>query len=354
MNLKKGILVVTILIFINTVLGSCFNRKIEERNKKYNHNIGMVAIEGGVKDKSFNELTYKGLLKVKEEYGVNFDVVETENKNEYQTSLKKLAQQNDLIYGVGFGMKDAIEKVASNEKNKNFVIVDAESELQNVRSIIFKDEEGSFLMGVIAGKMSKTNKVGFIGGIEEIPTQKFKSGYIAGVDATNSIASEELKNKKNIRYIGNFNDYEKAYELAKHLYNDGCDIIYHVAGFAGIGVFKAAKETGNFVIGVDQDQALTIPEYKDIILSSMIKNVDKACYETAVEDLYGNFKGGLDNKLELGLKEDGLGVAESTKNSVPKNILDLVKKYRKAIIDGYIVIPKTPDEVKEFKRQNLN
>ena len=353
MNFKKASIVLTILISASILFTSCYNKKIKEKNKQKNYSIGMVAIEGGIKDKSFNELTYKGLLKVKEEYGVKINVIEVENDMEYQDSLKKLTKNNDLIYGLGFGIKDALEKVAVNAEKKNFILIDAESNLKNVKSITFKDEEASFLMGIIAGKMSKTNKVGFIGGIEDVATQRFKSGYIAGVNTVNPNASENLITKKNIRYIGNFKDIDKAYNLAKYLYADGCDIIYHVAGLSGVGVFKAAKEVGKFAIGVDQDQALVLPEYEDVILSSMIKNVDKASYESAVENLEGNFKGGIENKLELGLRENGVGVAESTKNKVPKDILDLVEKYKKSIIDGSIVVPKTPDEVKEFKRQIL-
>ena len=353
MSFKKVSMFLIILVFINTLLSSCFNKKLMIKNKNYNFSIGMLATEGGVKDKSFNELIYNGLLKVKEEYGVKINLIETENSNEYQYALKNLAQNNDLIYAVGSSVKDALEKVASTYINKNFVLVDAESEFKNVKSITFRDEEGSFLVGIIAGMMSKTNKVGFIGGVEEIASQKLKSGYIAGVNSVNLDASKDLITKKNIRYVGNFTDIDKAYNLAKSLYDNGCDIIFNAVGLAGIGVFRAAKETGKFAIGSDQDQALIVPEYKDVILSSVIENIDKTSYETAIENLEGVFKGGMDNKLELGLKEDRLHIAESTKDNVPKEILDLVEKYRKAIINGIILVPKTPYEVKEFKRQTL-
>ena len=353
MKYKKTIIVLIIVILISIFFISCDNKKTKEKTKNYKYKIGMVTEKSGLEDKTFNELTYKGLLKIKEEYGIKINVRQVKDEMKYQYNLKKLAQRNDLVYGVGFYMKDAVEKVANNKQDTNFVLVDSESDLQNIKSIVFKEEEGSFLMGIIAGKMTKVNKVGFIGGIESITTQRFKSGYIAGVNAVNINASEDLINKKNVRYVGSFNDTDKAYGLAKQLYDNGCDIIYHVSGRSGFGVFKAAKESGKFAIGVDQDQAEIIPEYKDVILSSMIKNIDKASYNVALESLQGNFKGGIDNKLELGLKENGVGVAESTKNNVPKEILDLVEQYQKAIINGVVLIPKTPDEVKEFKRQTL-
>ncbi|GIM29479.1 BMP family ABC transporter substrate-binding protein [Clostridium polyendosporum] len=275
-------------------------------------------------------------------------VLESKQEEDYEPNLKKLAKDSDLTFAIGFLMKDSLTKISKDMGEKNFAIIDAVVDSSNVKSIVFKEDEGSFLMGIIAGKMTKTNKVGFIGGVDGSTVQKFESGYNAGVKAVNPAAAEGLISRKTVKYVGSFSDPKKGYELAKVLYNDGCDVIYHASGSSGLGLLKAAKESKKWAIGVDQDQAVTAPDYKEAILSSMVKKVDAAAYEASKEVIEGKFRGGKANILVIGLKGDGVGMAPTTKNNTPQDVIDLADKYKNAIVDGKFKVPSKLEEVREF------
>ena len=154
-----------------------------------------------------------------------------------------------------------------------------------------------------------------------------------------------------VKYAGSFTDANLGYEDAKSLYSSGCDVVYHAAGGVGLGLFKAAKEMkdagkADWAIGVDMDQAVTVPQYASVILSSMIKRVDTATYDACKDQVNKSFKGG--KHIELGLKEDGVGIAPTSSVNTSKDVLDLVKKYKDAIIEGKIVVPSTRDKVASF------
>lgn len=351
MKKKRLIAVLSSMVIVITLFGGCAMKKESaagSEGKKSKTKIGMVTDKAGLGDKSFNDLAYEGLKKVEKDSGVKITVLESKQEENYEPNLKKLAKDSDLTFATGFLMKDAVTKISKDMGEKNFAIIDAIVDSSNVKSITFKEEEGSFLMGIIAGKMTKTNKVGFIGGIDGPIIQKFEAGYTAGVKAVNPAAAEGLVGRKTIKYTGSFSNSDKGYELAKVLYDDGCDVIYHASGAAGTGLLKAAKESKKWAIGVDKDQSITAPEYKDVILSSMIKRVDTAVYEASKEVLEGKFKGGKDNVLVLGLKGDGVGMASTTKNNTPKEVISLADKYKSAIINGKFKVPAKIEEVKEF------
>jgi basic membrane protein A len=138
-------------------------------------------------------------------------------------------------------MADAVTKVAKASPDKKFAIIDSEVKLPNVMSIMFKEHEGSFLVGVVAAKTSTTGKIGFVGGIDMPLIQKFEAGFIAGVKSVNPAAAKDLENRKNVRYANSFSDVNKGYELAKSLYNSGCDVVYHAAGGCGLGVLCCSR-----------------------------------------------------------------------------------------------------------------
>lgn len=351
-RILAGIAFIMILIML---VNGCSSNNInkEEKKEKSKNKIVMVIDKGGLIDKAFYDSAIMGLNKIEKEYGIKPAIIESNNEESYGNDLKSAAKDNDLIIAAGFTMKNALKKIAIDNANKSFVIIDAEVDEPNVKSVIFKEEEGSFLMGIIAGKMTKTNKVGFIGGMESEIIERFEAGFIAGVKTVNEAAAEELLNKKNVRYAGNFNDLNKGYEFGKSLYNDGCDIVYHASGSVGLGLFKAAKEMKKWAIGVDQDQGEIVSEYKDNILSSMVKYVDKSTYEVTKEFVEGQFKGSKDSVMKLGLKEEGVGIAASTKENTPKEILDLAEKYKKAIIAGQFDVPASINKIKEFKAPEL-
>lgn len=348
---KKIISMLAAVAVITTTIAGCGTKTETGEggnsagNKEYV--FGMSTDQGGLGDKSFNDAAHAGLQKVKAENDNVKEIFVLESKQEenFEPNLKQLAKNNDLTVAVGYLMRGALDKVASENPDKNFTIIDEVVELPNVKSIKFKAEEGSFLMGVIAGEMTKTNKIGFIGGMEDDLILAFESGFVAGVKAVNPEAAEELLSRKTVKYAASFGDSGKGYELAKSLYSDGCDVIYHAAGATGLGMFKAASETGNWAIGVDQDQAVTNESFADVILSSMIKKIDVATYEACQSVVDGKF---VADTTILGLKEGGVDMAESTSKNTPQEVIDIANNYKKAIVEGKITVPGDLESLKNF------
>ena len=234
---------------------------------------------------------------------------------------------------------DDVTAVAKEFPNQHFGCIDytlkpGATIPSNLVALRFKEEEGSFLVGVIAGLVTKTNKVGFIGGMDIPLIHKFEAGYKAGVKAANPDC-EIL-----VGYAGvtgeAFKNPGKGKEIGLSQYNQGVDIIFHASGSTGLGVFEAARETGKLAIGVDSDQYHEAPGY---ILTSMIKRVDNAVFETIKSELDGTFKGGV---RELGLKQNGVGYVydEHNKDLIPDEVIEKVEEFKAKIIAGEIVVPK--------------
>ncbi len=307
--------------------------------------VGMVVSEAGLGDKSFNDIAYTGLTKVKEDYGIDLKLLEAKQDSELEPYVDKISQTSDIVVGVGYKLKDAIQNSSSKNSNVNYILIDDEVTADNVYNLRFKEEEGSFLAGVLAGLVTETNKVGFIGGIDSPLIRKFESGFIAGVKSVNPEAGKLLEDGVTSRYSGSFSDVSKGYEIGKSLFNDGVDIIYHAAASVGIGMFRAAQETGNLGIGVDQDQAVVLPEYSDVILTSVVKNIDTSIYSILEGFIKNGFTSGT---AHLGLKENGVSLAETKNEKVTKEILDKVEEFKNKIINGDIVVPTTIEELKNF------
>ncbi|MFC4077896.1 BMP family lipoprotein [Salinithrix halophila] len=306
---------------------------------------GLVTDTGGLNDESFNQTAWAGMKKAEKDLDVGIKALESKRDSEFVPNLTKFARENrDLIWGVGFKFEKAIPDVADQFKNNHFGIVDSNlggKIPDNVVAVTFKEEEGSFLMGVIAGSMTKTNKVGFIGGVTSPLIKKFESGFTAGVRAANPKA--EVKRV----YAESFTDGAKGRSLASNLYNDGTDIIYHAAGGVGKGLFdevKTRKKGKYWAIGVDMDQSRLAPDHT---LSSMVKRVDVAVYDIMKEHKEGKFPGG--KEVKLGLEDNGVTYADTTKKHVPEKVLKKVDEYRQQIIDGKIKVPATEAELKKFK-----
>lgn len=331
-----------------TVLVGCSGSKGNDTSNGNNTStfkVGMVTDEGGLGDKSFNSATYDGLVKAKEELKIDLQALEPKQDADFEAYVERISKNSDLVVGVGYKLKNAVEKAAKQNPNVKYIIIDDEIKADNVESLKFKEEEGSYLAGIVAGLMTKTNKVGFIGGMDSPLINKFDVGFAAGVKSVNPEAGKLLEDRSTVRYAGSFADTAKGYELAKSLYGDGVDIIYHAAGGVGIGMFRAASETGNYGIGVDQDQAISLPEYSDVILTSVVKNLKDGIYDLVKEASMGSFKAVTN---EFGVKENGVFLAESTKDKVPQDVLDKVEEFKKKIISGEIVVPKTLEELKKF------
>jgi basic membrane protein A len=372
MNKKRIVAVMAATVVMATLFAGC--AKSSENNTatqtpqataqpgKKTFKVGLSTDQGGLNDKSFNQAADAGINKAKAEFGIQYKAIESKQKEDYEPNLDALVNDgNDLVFGVGFQMETAVENIAKKYPDKKFAIIDSVAvdnpndanakQLANVQSIMFKENEGSFLVGIIAGKSTKSHKIGFIGGIDGELIQRFETGFAAGVKAVDPDAAKGLIDRTTVKYAGSFDDVNKGYELAKSLINDGCDVIYHAAGGVGIGMFKAVKEANDagkkvWAIGVDQDQAATVPEYAKYILTSCLKRVDSGTYNATKDLVNGQFKGG--TQLVLGLKEDGVGIAPSSNVNVPADVLTLEKKYEDAVKSGKITVPGKKGEAKDF------
>ncbi|MDZ5252205.1 BMP family ABC transporter substrate-binding protein [Clostridium sp. LIBA-8841] len=352
MRFKRIITSLGLILSLTSMLGcgsknSSALRKIDFIEKKV-YNFALVKDDFANEENHFANLAIEGLNRIKKEYGAKIEIFDTNSPEDYEKRLREAAQNNDLTFASTFKFLESLNNVAKDYPDKNFAIIDTVSELPNVKSINFRNEQGAFLMGIIAGNMSKTNKVGFIGGVKNELIDNFLAGYLSGLKVSNEEAYKNIKEGNLIQYVGGFINKEQANKIAKEMYNQGADIIFNVAGEAGVGIYQAAKETGNYAIGVDVDAATVFPDYADNILSSMIKKLDDAVYKTAKEVINGDFKTGPKNVMEVGLKDNGIDVAQSTSRLVPKEVLDKVEKYREGIINGEINVPKTLDEVENF------
>jgi basic membrane protein A and related proteins len=371
MNKKRLVSVLTTISIVGTLLVGCSSSSssisstgstdtTKTTTKKIK--VGLSTDQGGLNDKSFNQAANSGINKAKAELGFDYKAIESKVKEDYEPNLDALVNDgNDLVYGIGFQMETAMENISKKYPDKKFAIIDSVAsvdpkanptvQVPNVESILFKENEGSFLVGVVAGKMTASHKIGFIGGIDMELIQKFETGFAAGVKSVDPAAAQGLIDRKTVKYAGSFTDTNLGYEAAKALINDGCDVIYHAAGGVGEGMFKAVKEANDsgkkvWAIGVDMDQSLTVPEYASVILTSMIKRVDVATYNVAKDVVNNSFQGG--KIVELGLKEDGVGLAETSNKNVPKDVLDLVQKYSDAIKSGKLVVPAKKGDAATF------
>lgn len=310
--------------------------------------IGMSTDVGGVNDESFNASAWRGLTWAQEQLGVKVKYLESNSEADYVTNLNTFVRGDyDLIWGIGFAMADAIKKVAEQNPDSKFGIVDFayfdengnNVTPANVVAINFREEEGSFLVGVLAGLTTKTDKIGFIGGVEMDLIKKFEYGFKAGVKTVNPDA-EILTG-----YANSFTDSAAGKTIANSMYDQGADVIYHAAGGVGKGLMEAAKERGKgyWAIGVDSDQHKLAP---DNVLASMMKRVDNAVFDVAKKLTEGKFSGG--EIVVYGLKEDGVGISESAKINTAPEVLDQAEQYKQKIVAGEIKVPKTKEEYEEY------
>ena len=253
-------------------------------------------------DKSFNEGAFHGADRFKKETGVAFRDIELSNDVQREQAMRKFAHEGySPILVIGFAQADALTKVASEFPETKFAIVDSIVDKPNVQSIVFKEQEGSFLVGMLAAEASKTGKVGFVGGMDIPLIRRFGCGYVQGVKFVNPKA-EVFQNMTGTTNAA-WNDPVKGGELAISQLNRGADVVYAAAGGTGVGVLRAAADAGKLGIGVDSDQDGLFPGK---VLTSMLKRVDNATFKTFSDAKNGTWKAGVS---VLGLKEDGIAYA---------------------------------------------
>ncbi|MEO3429023.1 BMP family ABC transporter substrate-binding protein [Pelagibius sp. CAU 1746] len=276
---------------------------------------------GGKFDKSFNEGVYNGVERFKKESGLEYREFEVTNETQREQALRRMAQRGaNPVVGVGFAQAPALEKVAKEFPDTHFAIIDAVVDLPNVRSIVFKEHEGSFLVGMIAALKSQTGKVGFVGGMDIPLIRKFACGYEQGAKFV-SKDTEVVQNMTGTTPAA-WNDPTRGSELAKSQFDRGVDVVYAAAGGTGVGVYQTAEDSGKLAIGVDSNQNYLHP---GTMLTSMLKRVDVAAY-TAFKDAHDDkWTSGIQ---VLGLAEDGVGWALDEYNK------DLITDEMKAKVEA--------------------
>jgi basic membrane protein A and related proteins len=296
--------------------------------------VGIVLDKGGKDDKSFNNAAFVGATKAKQELGIFMKYVEATDDNAFEPLLRAFAQKDfDLIMAIGVTQAQALTKVAAQFPNKHFAVVDSEVKLPNVRSLLFEEHEGSYLVGAIAALASQTGTVGYIGGMDIPLIRRFQMGYEAGAKKINP------KVKVLNNYVGvtaeAWNNPAKAKELALSQYGNGADVVFAAAGASNAGLFDAAEEKGKFAIGVDSNQNWIKPGR---VLTSMLKRVDTAVYATIREGKEGRFQAGV---VRYGLGNQGVDYAVDEHNAkvLTESMRKKVEQLKAEIIAGKIQVP---------------
>lgn len=312
------------IILLVFLISGCSSAAVE---KKDEHKIGILLSDAGLGDESFNDSAFRGLEQARDEFGITFDYREAPD-GELEKPLTELVEQgNDIVIGLGFSVKEGIEAVAKKYPKQQFLLIDEVSELENVASITFKEQEGSFLIGMVAAMTSKTGKIGFIGGVDVPLIHHFRAGFEQGVKYVNPNAEVFVD------FAGSFDDAERGSKLALAQIDKGADFIYHSAGFTGYGVLQTAQERNVLAAGVDSDQFFVAEK---AVVTSMLKNVDQAVYDIA---RMINEDGKIDaDAYLLGLAEQGVGLAEIRVASLTPDQQKALEEATNKIISGEITV----------------
>ena len=319
-----------------------------EAKKDCQIRVGIVFDIGGKNDRSFNAAAWEGVRRAERDLPICLHDVEPGNPTSIEPAMRAFAEKNfDLIIGIGFAQGPIMQKVAEDYPEIKFAIVDGvifekdgKTPKQNVASLVFREHEGSYLVGMIAAQKSKTGVLGFVGGMDIPLIHRFKTGYEEGAKSVNPSATVIAN------YVGvtdsAWNNPGKGKELALSQINQGADILFTAAGNSGLGAFDAVEQFGvnaqgeanKFVIGVDSNQNGVKPGF---VLTSMVKRVDNAVYDAVEEVLGGNFKGGFH---VFGLDKDGVAYAmdDNNKSLIAPEILQRVEESRSKIVGGEIKV----------------
>jgi basic membrane protein A len=337
---KISLLVLTVSIMI--VAGGCQKRSGAEAGAQSSAQpvkIGLVTDVGGVNDQSFNQSAWVGLQRFRDDTGLEVRYIESRDESNYAPHFETFVDDNySLIWGVGFMLGDALAQAGRDYPNNQFAIVDIsyspdQVPNNNVVGVVFAAEECSFLVGFIAGKVSKTGKVGHVNGIASPTMESLAVGYYAGVLAANPDA--QIMGQ----YSGSFGDPAAGKAIANQYFADGADIIYAAAGGTGAGVIEAAREQNKWAIGVDMDQNYIAPNN---VLTSALKRVDNAVYDVSDMLRQGTLQGR--STLLYDLKNNGVGYA-ITGNHIPQDVIAEVEAVKAKIVSGELKVPATAAEI---------
>ena len=340
MTFKKLATLAMATVVSASLLVGCSGSKESAKDDKIT--VAMITDVAGVNDQSFNQSAWEGLQRAEKELGIEVKYLESKQDSDYATNIETLVDEDvDLILGVGMKLAEALKEGAELYPEQNFVLVDEElKDASNVKSILFKAEESAYLAGLIAGKTTKTNNVGFIGGMESPVISKFDYGFRAGVKAANPDAEVM------VQYANSFTDSALGKTIANQMHSKNADIIFTCAGAVGIGAIEAAKENGKKAIGVDQDQNSLAPEN---VITSAMKNIDVSVEEMLSKVVDGSYKGGeiIVNTLAM----NGVGIPQSSEKNVPPDVLTYVKEEAEKVKSGEVKVPATKEEFEQLNKK---
>jgi basic membrane protein A and related proteins len=306
--------------------------------------VGMAYDVGGRGDQSFNDSAAKGLDQAVDEFGMESQESEAQADKSESAREERLVQfaeaGYDPVIAVGFAYAESLGKVAEQYPDTHFAIIDDSTlaDVSNVASLTFAEEQGSFLVGAAAALKTEADHIGFVGGVETPLIQKFQAGYEAGAQAVNPDITIDVTYLTQPPDFSGFADPAKGKTAAQGMYDNGADIVYHAAGGSGGGVFEAASDSGAKAIGVDSDQYNTADaSVKDVIMTSMLKNVNVAVYDYLKAASEGDTPTG---QTVYDLAADGVGY--STSGGFVDDIADQLDDYKQQIIDGDITVPTEP------------
>ncbi len=337
---KKIISLMLVMMLAVGLLAGCG----QSGNEGSDFKVGFVTDTGGIDDRSFNQGTWEGIVQYAKDNnwteGKEYKYIQSNEEADYIPNLSAFGDESyNVVVAAGFLFEESMKEVAPQYPETNFAIIDAVVEQPNVASVMFAEEQGSFLVGVAAAKATKSGKVGFVGGMDFPLIRKFHAGFVAGVEAVDP--SIEVV----AQYAGDFGNPSIGQQIASTMYEQGVDVIYHAAGGTGNGVINEAKnrvENGEtvWVIGVDKDQYEDgkLADGSSVVLTSMMKRVDVAAYSVIEAAQNGEFPGG--EVTTLTLADDGVGIPEENPN-LSEDIVNTINEYKEKIINGEIEVPST-------------
>jgi basic membrane protein A len=339
-SLLRKLTAIVALCAVGTAFLPARGGETKGRGAHANVRVGLVFDVGGRGDKSFNDAAWEGLSRASRELGVTTEILEPSGAEDREAAMRLFAARGfDLVIGVGFIFSTDVNVVARDFPRTNFACIDYTPPTSgvmppNVAGLRFREEEGSFLVGAVAGLMTKTGHLGFVGGMDIPLIRKFEAGYRTGIHEV--CPRCEL----HVAYAGTtpeaFRDPVKGKALAISQITAGADIVYHASGTTGHGVFEAARDMGVHAIGVDSDQYDEMP---GVVLTSMIKRGDVAVFDTIRDVTEGRFKAGLPS---FGLAEDGVGYVSGGPHAagIPEDVKQKVAALGERVKKGEIKVPE--------------
>ncbi|MCM1988445.1 BMP family lipoprotein [Oceanirhabdus seepicola] len=342
---KVYILLLTIIVFMTMI--SCDSKSGENnaKNKMINHKIGVLLEQGNMDNQKIIDTLNKG----KENLNVNYDAVICAEDEEYEKNIESFAKGNySLIIGTSQECRWSIEKMAIKYPNIKFLIIDSVIDSDNVQSIIFKENEGAYLLGIIAGMTSDTNEIAFIGGKNISLINQLEIGFASGVYSVNKEAGIKLIKKDNVEYLNSFIDVNKAYRITDNFINKSCDIIYTATRGAKLGVYTCVnerKEKGKdiFIIGESIENEDLKTDFKGLNIATLEKKIDSVIY-SAIEELSKNeFSTG--KIYQIGIIDEGIDIKNSKNVIIKDEIVNIINEKKKNIINGNITVPDNYEEL---------